>query len=228
MCLLNKLNKPKHKIGILAYGSLINNAGHEINKVKIDEVKAQTPFGVEFARQSDSRNGAPTLIPYAGGACVHAKILVLAKDTPLDLAYDALYRREIDQVGNLAKQYDKTRNRQNIDTGKLLIETLQNLSGVELVLYTFFNSNISEFQNITMTKKAKAMCLAKLAFNSVTPKTYGPGQDGIQYLSDALAHGIVTPLTDEYKSAILEMVGGAPSLDDARIAVAVSKGIISR
>ena len=59
-------------IGILAYGSLIDDPGDEIKplvKQKIEGV--ETPFAIEFARSSKSRNGAPTLIPVSQAVCVN-------------------------------------------------------------------------------------------------------------------------------------------------------------
>ena len=60
-------------VGILAYGSLIDDPGSEIGEVIADVISdIETPFSVEFARSSSTRSGAPTLIPVeAGGAsCV--------------------------------------------------------------------------------------------------------------------------------------------------------------
>lgn len=66
-------------VGILAYGSLIDNPRCEIKAVisyKLEGV--QTPFNVEFARGSSTRGGAPTLVPVMeNGAPVKVVILVL-------------------------------------------------------------------------------------------------------------------------------------------------------
>ena len=51
-------------IGILAYGSLIDDPGREIEPLIIRRLKGvETPFQIEFARSSSTRDGAPTLIP---------------------------------------------------------------------------------------------------------------------------------------------------------------------
>jgi hypothetical protein len=51
------------KIGILAYGSLIDNAGEEIAPLIVERIECFTPFKIEFARLSSTRSNAPTLVP---------------------------------------------------------------------------------------------------------------------------------------------------------------------
>jgi len=43
-------------IGILAYGSLIEDPGSEINPLISEHQTVETPFCIEFARSSSSRN----------------------------------------------------------------------------------------------------------------------------------------------------------------------------
>src|SRR5262245_2721976 len=66
-------------VGILAYGSLIEDPGQEIAAAKARiEPNVETPFKVEFARTSSTRAGAPTLVPVmTGGGHVPAQIIVL-------------------------------------------------------------------------------------------------------------------------------------------------------
>ena len=89
-----------NSVGILAYGSLIDDPGCEIKAVISCKLKGvQTPFNVEFARRSSTRGGAPTLVPVEeGGAPVKAVILVLEEQVSVDQAKDMLHRREIHQV----------------------------------------------------------------------------------------------------------------------------------
>ena len=55
-------------LGILAFGSLIDNPGAEIEAALVGrKLKIRTPFGVEFARSSTKRGGAPTLVPMEQG-----------------------------------------------------------------------------------------------------------------------------------------------------------------
>ena len=65
-------------VGILAYGSLINDPGEELKKVIVGRIPCQTPFNVEYARLSVTRDNAPTLIPTSEGGLVSAVTLVQA------------------------------------------------------------------------------------------------------------------------------------------------------
>lgn len=67
------------KVGILAYGSLIEEPGKEIEPLICERRdRIETPFSIEFARSSSTRDGAPTVVPVeTGGSPVDATILVL-------------------------------------------------------------------------------------------------------------------------------------------------------
>jgi len=67
------------KIGILAYGSLLYDQGHELKPLVVNIIKnVKTPFKVEFARTSKIRDHAPTLIPVGrGGSSIRGTILIL-------------------------------------------------------------------------------------------------------------------------------------------------------
>jgi len=86
-------------LGILAFGSLIDNPGAEIEAALAGrKLNIRTPFGVEFARSSTKRGGAPTLVPVEqGGTPVLAYILLV--NLSEQEAKDRLWRREIDRVG---------------------------------------------------------------------------------------------------------------------------------
>jgi hypothetical protein len=64
-------------VGILAFGSLIDHPGWEIEEVIIEQkTDVLTPFKVEFARASKTRAGAPTLVPVGiGGSRIRAHLL---------------------------------------------------------------------------------------------------------------------------------------------------------
>ena len=186
-------------IGILAYGSLLSDPGEEITACQIGIIEdVETPFPIEFARSSDSRGGAPTLIPVQnGGAKVRGRIILVnasAKD-----AEDMLYRREIHQVGS-GRNYKEPKPEQ---TNSVRVRTLPHFCGVETVLYTDLGSNIA-----TIT----ADVLARLAVESVARAE--TGKDGLTYLSAAKENGIRTALSDAYEAEILRMTG-TTSLDDA-------------
>jgi len=90
----------KAKVGILAYGSLITDPGAEISPKIVMRIKAQTPFPVEYGRLSQTRGGAPTLVPHSQGAPVAGEILVMDASVSADDARDMLWRRERRKTGS--------------------------------------------------------------------------------------------------------------------------------
>lgn len=196
-------------VGILAYGSLIDDPGREIAAVTTN-VKADvtTPFKVEFARTSSgSRRGAPTLVPVSEhGAKVRARIIVL--DAALPDAKDWLYRRERDQVGS-ALRY---RHPANPGPNTIVIRELLDFEGIDVVLYTEIGATITDLS---------ASNLARLAINSARGSS--DGKDGISYLRAAKKNEIKTLLSDAYEEEIKKQTG-ARDLDEAlRIARAMPK-----
>lgn len=185
-------------VGILAYGSLLSDPGEEIAARQVGTIDdVETPFSVEFARSSDSRGGAPTLIPVEnGGAKVRGRIILV--DASTEEAMDILYRREIHQVGS-GKAYKEPKPDQ---TNRVRVKILPHFYGVE-TLYADLRSNIT-----TVT----AEVLARLAIESVARAE--TGKDGITYLIAAKAHGIRTALFDVYEKEVLRITEAA-SLDDA-------------
>ena len=124
--------KNKYKIGILAYGSLIDDPGYEISDLIIDRIKCVTPFSIEFARLSSSRDEAPTLVPVAsGGKQVGAIILVLKEDIPKPVAESLLWNRERHKIGS-TQTYSRPSNPKK---NAILIESLSNYMEVETVLH---------------------------------------------------------------------------------------------
>ena len=120
------------QIGILAYGSLIQDPGVEVQPLVVRRVKTVTPFPVEYARLSQSRGGGPTVLPHPVGMPVSAEILVLRKGVSLDQAKDLLWRREIRKEGT-GRRYapDNTPN-------SVLVKDWGAYEGVAHVLYTDF------------------------------------------------------------------------------------------
>ncbi len=195
----------KFKIGILAYGSLINDPGEEISNLEINRIKCITPFRIEFARTSSTRNGAPTLIPSEKlniGNKVNGIIIVLNNETPVELAKSILWRRERHKVSE-KEEYNKP---DKITKNKVIVEELKNFMGVETVLYTSIGSNIEE--------KITPKLLAKLAIDSFV-KDFESGKDGISYLLSAKENEIITELSLDYEKEIL-LKTGKESLQDAK------------
>jgi len=207
-------------IGILAYGSLLANPGVELAEAIVDRIPVMTPFVVEYARSSDGRDGAPTLVPVpeSYGASVPAKILVLRETVTLQNAYNMLYRREVGPKAKPDTVYDDAAQRSKRNA--VVIETVHDLAGVSTVSYASLKANIPKVLRADLGDEEKAEILAQLAVKSVTAKAYAAGRDGIRYLADAIRHGIHTPLTDLYKCAVLRLADDAPDLEEARLRIA--------
>jgi len=216
-------------IGILAYGSLITHPGPEIESV-LDHMipDVLTPFPVEYARRSQSRAGAPTLVPvpFDCGTPVKAVVLVLKKYTRKKKAQNFLYRRELHKEGDPKVFYDDQVQRQKRDA--LVIETMKNQFGLSVIYYTALKPNFTEILDTKLTQEQKAELLARAAIDSLTQETYGKGMDGIQYLADNIEAGVVTTLTEPYEQAIVKKAGNNISnLGQARKLIAQQKGIIA-
>lgn len=180
------------KVGILAYGSLINDPGDELCAATASRIEnVVTPFNIEFARSSRSRDGAPTLVPVSeGGAKVKAVILVL-KDLVSEVeARDMLWRRETRKVGSGLSYNPPAVPGQNT----VLILEKRGFSGLDVVFYTHIAANIN-----TPTQDS----LTDLAIRSAQARAGEIGKDGISYLIAAKRYGIVTPLMPGYEKEIL-------------------------
>jgi cation transport regulator ChaC len=190
-------------LGILAYGSLIEDPGIEIEPLIVERrTGIETPFCIEFARSSTSRSNAPTVIPLVhGGSRVQATILVLHASVGLQFAEDLLWRRETRNETS-EKHYVRP---SRPDPNRVVVESLLDFSGIQVVIYTRLGPNI---HNLSPTK------LAELAVNSARAKAGKIGKDGISYLISLKNQGISTPLMPAYEREILRILN-AVSLEDA-------------
>lgn len=190
-------------VGILAFGSLIDDPGTELRSVTVEKRLVQTPFPVEYARFSESRAGAPTLVPVEnGGASVKATLLVLRGDVTLENGKNILWRRETKQVGS-GKPF---RERKRPTAKTVLIQQLASLDGVDEVLYVDF----------THDGKLQAPTASELALAAVkSASTLSNDEDGITYLRHVKESGIETPLTASYERAVLDLTR-ARTLEEAR------------
>jgi cation transport regulator ChaC len=190
-------------IGILAYGSLIEDPGVEIEPLiqkRINNVT--TPFKIEFARSSSTRGGAPTVVPVVeGGSTVSATILVLNEETTIEMAKDLLWRRETRKEGS-DKHYIHPKTH---SPNKMVVEQIADFSGLDTVLYTKLGKNID---NLCSER------LATLAINSAKSNDVDIGKDGISYLIDTKKQEITTPLAEGYEKAILSSLS-VESLNEA-------------
>jgi cation transport regulator ChaC len=190
------------RVGILAYGSLINDPGLEITTATVDRIdNVLTPFHVEFARKSSTRDGAPTLVPVdSGGNYVQAVVFIIDDRISTKEASDILWRRETHKT-NSNDCYSPDEANEN----QVWIKRLDRSWGLDIVLYTWIKANISPLNS----KK-----LAKLAISSAREAAGVRSKDGISYLIAAKKVGIVTPLMIDYEKEILKKLR-VPTLEDA-------------
>lgn len=192
-------------IGILAYGSLIEEPGMEIEPLICERRKGiETPFPIEFARSSSTRDGAPTVVPVENGGCsVRATILVLGATISQEKAEDLLWRRETRNECSDKHYAPPT----EFNPNKMVVESLSNVAGIDVVLYTKLGANITDLS---------AETLADLAIESAKAKAGRAGKDGISYLISVKRQGISTPLMPNYESEILRKTGTS-RLEDALV-----------
>lgn len=190
-------------VGVLAYGSLIENPGVELEPLIVERLTGvETPFRIEFARSSSSRSYAPTVIPVCdGGSYVRATILLLDATVSLERAEDLLWRRETRQKSSEKHYVRPSAPNQN----KVVVEVLRNFHGIDFVIYTSLGANIS---GLSATR------LAELAISSAKEKAGREGEDGISYLISLRRQGISTPLAPVYESEILRLTN-TRSLEEA-------------
>jgi hypothetical protein len=174
-------------VGILAYGSLIDRPGPEIEEVRVRTIEnVTTPFAVEYARSSRNRGGAPTLVPHEKGSRVQAQVIVV--NTTADDAADRLWRREIDAIGSGRRYVHSDKPGPNT----VIVDRLAGAFGLDVVLSTRIAATITN---------VNAETLAALAVASVAGTE--EGRDGISYLMNAIRCGVDTPLTRAYVAEIL-------------------------
>lgn len=182
-------------LAILAFGSIREEPGADLAAAVTQRIEVQTPFRVEFARSSRTRDGAPTLVPVSeGGAHVSASVLVLDEAVTVGDARDMLYRRE-------------TGRRDEVNTASSTdwIAELAGCAGINVCLYTALPANI---------RPLTAQKLAELAVQSAAAPAGAARRDGISYLQQQKRNGVVTPLMASYEKAVLAHTG-ACDLDGA-------------
>ena len=180
------------RIAILAFGSLIDEPGKGIGPLIRERIEGvRTPFSVEFGRSSDTRGGAPTLVPVdVGGSPVNGVLFVLDSAIRLAEAKTFLWRRETRRECS-EEQYSPPGNP---GQNHVVVECIESFGGCDVVLYTNIGTNI---------EKMNADHLADLAIKSARGNAGADGMDGISYLGNAVDQGITTPLLPGYRAAIL-------------------------
>ena len=193
------MSKRERIVGILSYGSLGDDPGVEIGPLVVERIEGvETPFRVEFVRQSRTRGGAPTLVPVPeGGATVNASILVLRGSVSESEAADMLWRRETRKEGS-EQRYNPS--------SEVTVRRLENFEGLGVVLYAELGANIAD---------PDPRKLAGLAIRSVRSDASRKGVDGISYLINIKENGGETPLMPRYEKEILRCTG-TKTLERAR------------
>jgi hypothetical protein len=175
---------PRMSIGILAFGSINEEPGAELAAAVTRRIEVETPFDVEFARSSRTRDGAPTLVPVKeGGARVPASILVIDDFVTVAGAYGMLYRRETGLLRDTS-----THSRAD------WIAELTGFAGTSTCLYAALRPNIQPLV---------AERLAELAIHSAAALAGADRRDGISYLLQQKRRGVATPLMPAYEKAVL-------------------------
>ena len=190
-------------IGILAYGSLIEDPGIELTPLIRDRIfDVETPFNIEFARSSRTRDGAPTVVPVSGfGAPVKGVILILDEKVRIKTARDLLWRRET-RNENSDRHY---RNSIRTASNQMIVAGVEDFHKVDNVLYTSIDANIPD---------PTPQTLARLAIESAAGHAGALGKDGISYLISLKRQHIRTPLMADYETEILRVLDAA-TLQDA-------------
>jgi hypothetical protein len=185
--------RPPSTLGILAYGSLIDDPGLELKDRIVGQSEVLTPFRVEFARRSIERGGGPTLVPVTtAGAPVQAVVLLLDDRLRVEDATHMLYRRE----RHLTDRTTKYTANPNPGTNTVVIDRLGNFHSIPVVLFTRIAANIHEVTGPALATHA-----------ILSARRADPGEDGISYFIAAKRNGIVTPLSVEYEREILRRTG---------------------
>jgi hypothetical protein len=176
---------------------MLDEPGAELEACVADRIGGvETPFPVEFARSSITRDGGPTLVPVTdGGSAVSAGVLVLKDSVDEEFARDLVYRRETWRVGELASY-------RGAEADWIRTIPFENLRAC---LYVALEPNI---EPLTVE------VLADLAILSAAGAAGDGKRDGICYLEQQKRRGVMTPLMPGYEAEVLARTGGR-NLSDA-------------
>lgn len=167
------------RIAIYGYGSLLADAGPDLQPLIIERIPHPSPRPVEYARLSRSRGNAPAVAFFDRGGIVTGQILVLdlpdTEDAREKVAH-SLWLRE----GRPPRAAIRT----------------MSAAGVKTVFYCDLEPTIPN---------PVPKLLADFAIESVAKcaEAGAPHRNGIRYLRDCLEVGVVTPLSYAYADAIM-------------------------
>lgn len=168
----------ENNLAIFAYGSLLSDPGEKIAPRIIARMPGPSPWPIEYARRAKLRGDGPTLVIHPSGASVQGKLLVLdVHSDAIDDVEEWLWERE----------------------GKPPRAGLKRMewSGFRQVLYCDLESTLG-------AADLNAESLARFAIESIAKN---PVRNAVRYLAQNIEQGVITPLTYEYRDAILRATG---------------------
>lgn len=184
------------RIAIYGYGTLLVDAGPDLQPLIVDRIPHPSPRPVEYARLSKSRGNSPAVAFTDQGGIVTGQILVL--DLP-----------------DTQEKRDKVANSLWIREGRPPWAAIRTMSaaGIKTIYYvdlepTIPNPNPKLLADLAITSVAKCAEMGNVAKN------------GIRYLREAMGVGVVTPLTPAYEEAILAKLRAKDLIEAEEIALA--------
>jgi hypothetical protein len=175
-------------VGIYGYGSLLKDAGANIESRIIGRIPFSSPWPIEYVRLSNLWGGGPTLALHQTGGKVEGQILVLSvQSDALSHVREWLRERE----GNPPLAWIKE----------------MELGGFNRVLYCDLEPTLSEAD-------IKPDSLARFAIESVRIK---PDKNGIRYLRQNIERNLITPFTYAYRDQILRQSGAKDLLEAEKV-----------
>jgi hypothetical protein len=208
--------------GVLAYDPYTGAAETQVHRYLLDRRAVVTPFAVEYARAAPERAGAPVLVPVPAehGIAVEGRLLHMELG-PQDVL-EALY--EDTHAGETP--YPTYAAALAAGVPALAVAVLHDFMDVEQVYYGAEPSDLAFVLEPGLSPDEAGRRLAEQAAASLTATTFAQDTDGITYLADAIAAGIITRLTPYYRDALLQLAGDAPDLRAARLRLAQRKGLV--
>ena len=191
----------KGHLGILAYGSLIDDPGDEIAAATSYRRKMTTPFSIEFGRSSGTRS-ARRLGAGLFGQSARQRRVIGAQGLGIGRRRRQHALAARDQETDNTKRYIRPKQP---GPNNVLVESVK-IGGVT-ILYT-------DFADAGKLKSPTAKQLAEFAVTSAGDRRVPDGRDGISYLISAKKAGIRTPLMPDYEKEILRITGAA-TLEEA-------------
>ena len=189
-----------NRVAIYGYGSLVIDAGPDLQPLICERIPFPSPRPVEYARLSRSRGNAPAVAFFDGGGTVTGQILVL--DLP-----------------DTEETRDKVSHSLWLREGRPPKASIRSMSaaGIDAVFYCDLEPNIPN---------VNPRLLADFAITSVA-KCAEAGyveRNGIRYLRQNLEAEIVTPLSRAYEEALLAKLRAKDLSEAEEIAIARLKG----